>query len=234
MRPEIKIFADGADKEGMLALYKNEWVKGFTTNPTLMAKAGVKDYERFAKHFLDAANGLPVSLEVFADDVPNMIRQARILASWGDNVFVKIPVTNTAGESTADAIARLSKDGVKLNITAVLTRQQIDTLVPLFDGATPAILSIFAGRIADAGVDPQPTVRHAVERVRGTPNLEVLWASCREIYCAVLAAAAGCHIITVPNDMLGKLKGLGRDLGEVSLDTVKMFYNDAMSSGFRL
>jgi transaldolase len=163
-----------------------------------------------------------------------MIRQARILASWGDNVYVKVPVTNTAGETTADAVGRLARDGVKLNVTAVFTRPQIDGLLPLFDARTPAIVSIFAGRIADAGVDPQPTVRYAVDRVRDRPNLEILWASCREIYSVVLAADAGCHIITVPNDMLGKLGGLGRDLDAVSLDTVKMFYTDAKASGFQL
>lgn len=234
MRPDIKIFADGAVLEDVPKLLAGGTLQGFTTNPTLMAKAGVKDYEGFAKQFLDAANGLPVSLEVFADDVPNMIRQARILASWGDNVFVKIPVTNTAGESTAKAVAQLSNDGVKLNVTAVFTRHQIDGLLPLFDARTPAIISVFAGRIADAGVDPQPIVRYAVEQAQGKPNIEILWASCREIFSVVLAAETGCHIITVPNDMLGKLKGLGRDLNDVSLDTVRMFYTDATSSGFQL
>jgi transaldolase len=232
--PNIKIFADGAVLQDVPKLLATAKLAGFTTNPTLMAKAGVKDYERFAKQFLDAVNGMPVSLEVFADDLPNMIRQARILASWGDNVFVKIPVTNTAGESTGSAIAQLAKDGVKLNVTAVFTKQQIDTLIPLFDAKTPGILSIFAGRIADAGVDPVPTMRYAVDKARDKPSVEVLWASCREIFSVVQAADAGCHIITVPNDMLGKLKGLGRDLGDVSLDTVKMFYTDATSSGFRL
>jgi transaldolase len=234
MTPDIKIFADGAVLDDVPRLLAGGKVKGFTTNPTLMAKAGVKDYEKFARRFLEAAGGVPVSFEVFADDVPNMIRQARILAGWGDNVYVKVPVTNTAGETTADAVGRLARDGVKLNVTAVFTRSQIDGLVPLFDAGTPAIVSIFAGRIADAGVDPQPTIRHAVERVRDRPNIEILWASCREIYSVVLAAEAGCHIITVPNDMLGKLAGLGRDLTEVSLDTVKMFYTDARASGFQL
>lgn len=234
MTPDIKIFADGAVLDDVPRLLAGGKVKGFTTNPTLMAKAGVKDYERFARRFLEAAGARPVSLEVFADDVPNMIRQARILASWGDNVYVKVPVTNTAGETTADAVSRLARDGVKLNVTAVFTRPQIDGLLPLFDAKTPAIISIFAGRIADAGVDPQPTVRYAVERVRDRPNLEILWASCREIYSVVLAAQVGCHIITVPNDMLSKLGGLGRDLTDVSLDTVKMFYTDAKSSGFQL
>jgi transaldolase len=232
--PNIKIFADGAVLQDVPKLLATAKLAGFTTNPTLMAKAGVVDYERFAKQFLDAVNGMPVSLEVFADDLPNMIRQARILASWGDNVFVKIPVTNTAGESTGSAIAQLAKDGVKLNVTAVFTKPQIDTLIPLFDAKTPGILSIFAGRIADAGVDPVPTMRYAVDKARDKPSVEVLWASCREIFSVVQAADAGCHIITVPNDMLGKLKGLGRDLADVSLDTVKMFYTDATSSGFRL
>ncbi|HET7501657.1 MAG TPA: transaldolase [Kofleriaceae bacterium] len=234
MKPDIKIFADGAVLEDVPKLLATGTLQGFTTNPTLMAKAGVTDYEGFARKFLAATGGLPVSLEVFADDIPNMIRQARILAGWGDNVYVKVPVTNTAGESTADAVGRLARDGVKLNVTAVLTRAQIDGLVPLLDARTPAIISVFAGRIADAGVDPVPIVRHAVDQVRERRNIEILWASCREIYSVVLAAEAGCHIITVPNDMLAKLKGLGRDLDEVSLDTVRMFHRDAQSSGFRL
>lgn len=234
MTPDIKIFADGAVLDDVPRLLAGGKVKGFTTNPTLMAKAGVKDYERFARRFLEATGGLPVSLEVFADDVPNMVRQARILAGWGDNVYVKVPVTNTAGDTTADAVSRLARDGVKLNVTAVFTHAQIDALIPLFDTKTPAIISIFAGRIADAGVDPAPTMRYAVDRVRDRPNLEILWASCREIFNVVTAAECGCHVVTVPNDMLGKLAGLGRDLTAVSLDTVKMFYNDAKSSGFQL
>lgn len=232
--PSIKIFADGAVLEDVPKLLGDGRIAGFTTNPTLMAKAGVKDYEGFAKRFLDAAHGLPVSLEVFADDVPNMIRQARLLASWGENVYVKIPVTNTAALSTREAIAQLSKDGVKLNVTAVFTREQIDELVPLFDAKVPGIISVFAGRIADAGVDPQPTMRYAVEAAASKPNVEILWASCREIYNVIQAGESGCHIVTVPNDMLKKLSMFGKPLEDVSLDTVKMFYNDAMASGFRL
>lgn len=232
--PEIKIFADGAVLQDVPRLLAEGVVRGFTTNPTLMAKAGVKDYEAFAKHFLDAAHGLPVSLEVFADDIPNMIRQARTLASWGENVFVKIPVTNTKRESTREAIAQLTKNGVKLNVTAVFTHRQIDDLLPLLDPATPAIISVFAGRIADAGIDPQPTMRYAVQQARANPNVEILWASCRQIFSVVRAAEAGCHIITVPNDMLKKLSMFGRDLDDISLDTVKMFYNDAVASGFEL
>ncbi len=230
--PKIKLFADGAILDDVPRLVAQGTLSGFTTNPTLMAKAGVKDYEGFAKKFLAAAHGMPVSLEVFADDLPNMARQARILASWGDNVFVKIPVTNTAGKSTREVVAQLSKEGVKLNVTAVFTPAQIDELMPCFTDGVPAIVSVFAGRIADAGVDPQPIVRHAVEKAR--PGVEVLWASCREIYSVVLAAQVGCHIITVPNDMLKKLEWFGRDLNDISLDTVKMFYNDAVASGFQL
>jgi len=232
--PNIKIFADGAVLEDVPKLIAKGNLQGFTTNPTLMAKAGVKDYEGFAKEFLAAAKGLPVSLEVFADDLENMTRQARILAGWGDNVFVKIPITNTAGVSTAAAITRLSKEGVKLNVTAVFTREQIDGLWPCLTAGVPSIISVFAGRIADAGVDPQPTVRYAVEVSKAIPGAEVLWASCREIFSVVRAAEVGCQIITVPNDMLKKLEMFGRDLGEISLDTVKMFYNDATSSGFQL
>lgn len=232
--PNIKIFADGAVLEDVARLRSSGAISGFTTNPTLMAKAGVSDFEVFAKRFLDAAHGLPVSLEVFADDLPTMVRQARKLASWGDNVFVKIPVTNTAGVSTREAISELASDGVQLNVTAVLTVRQIDDVLPMFAPGVPAIVSVFAGRIADAGIDPVPTIRHAVEHPGRLPNVEVLWASCREIFNTVRGAEVGCHIITVPNDMLKKLEMFGRDLAEISLDTVKMFYDDARSSGFEL
>jgi len=232
--PTIKIFADGAVLADVAGLVASGRIQGFTTNPTLMAKAGVRDYEGFAKQFLAAAAGLPVSLEVFADDLPNMIRQARILAGWGDNVYVKIPVTNTRGEPTREAIAQLAKDGVKINVTAVFTQPQIEELMPCFTSGTPAIISVFAGRIADAGADPVPYVRYAVEQTQKFPHVEVLWASCREIYSVIRAAECGCHVITVPNDMLKKLDLFGKDLREVSLDTVKMFFNDARSSGFEL
>jgi transaldolase len=230
----IKIFADGAVLEDVPKLVASGRLQGFTTNPTLMAKAGVTDYEGFAKRFLDAAHGLPVSLEVFADDAPNMIRQARILASWGENVFVKIPVTNTKRESTREVVAQLAKDGVKLNVTAVFTREQIDALLPLFQPNVPAIISVFAGRIADAGVDPRPYVRYGVEQARERSQVEILWASCREIYNVKQAIEVSCHIITVPNDMLKRLDGFGRPLEDVSLDTVQMFFNDAKASGFQL
>lgn len=232
--PNIKLFADGAVLDDVPKLLANGLLKGFTTNPTLMAKAGVTDYEGFAKRFLQAVGGYPVSLEVFADDLPNMVRQARLIAGWGDNVFVKIPITNTKGETTREAIAQLSKEDVKLNVTAVFTRPQVDGLVSSIAPGVPAIISVFAGRIADAGVDPVPMIRHTVEAVATRPEIEVLWASCREIYNVVQAAEAGCHIVTVPNDMLKKLDMFGKDLAEISLDTVKMFFTDASASGFRL
>lgn len=233
-RPSIQIFADGAVLEDVRPLVERYAVNGFTTNPTLMARAGIRDYEGFARRFLDAAAGLPVSLEVFADELPEMERQARKLASWGDHVFVKIPITNTRRESTRELVRALSHAGVKVNVTAVLTTEQIDDLVPCLADGVAAIVSVFAGRIADTGVDPVPIVRHAVEAARIRPCASVLWASCREIYNVVQAASAGCHVITVPNDLLKKLDGLGRDLGDLSLDTVKMFRNDAVASGFVL
>lgn len=232
--PSIKIFADGAVLEDVPKMLARPNVKGFTTNPTLMAKAGVTDYEGFAKKFLAAVNGLPVSLEVFADDLANMTRQARILAGWGDNVFVKIPITTTSGQSTREAIAQLSKEGVKLNVTAVFTKAQIDGLLSCLAPNVPSIISVFAGRIADAGVDPQPIVKYSVDATKNLPAVETLWASCREIFNVVQAAESGCHIITVPNDMLKKLDMFGKPLEEISLDTVKMFFNDATSSGFQL
>jgi transaldolase len=232
--PSIQIFADGAVLEDVRPLIERYAVRGFTTNPTLMAKAGIRDYEAFARQILDAAGALPVSLEVFADELPEMERQARKLASWGDNVFVKIPITNTRRDSTNELVRVLSQAGVKLNVTAVFTTDQVDRLMPCLADGVPAIVSVFAGRIADTGVDPGPIVRHAVDAARVRPHAQVLWASCREIFNVVAAANAGCHIITVPNDMLKKLDGLGRDLGDLSLDTVKMFRDDALASGFVL
>lgn len=232
--PTIQIFADGAVLADVRPLIERYAIKGFTTNPTLMAKAGIRDYEAFARQILDAAGALPVSLEVFADELPEMARQAHKLASWGDNVFVKIPITNTRRDSTNELVRALSQAGVKLNVTAVLTTDQVDRLMPYLADGVPAIISVFAGRIADTGVDPVPIVRHAVEVARARPHAQVLWASCREIFNVMQAASAGCHIITVPNDMLQKLDGFGRDLADLSLDTVKMFRNDALASGFVL
>jgi transaldolase len=231
---KVKIFADGAEIAGMSRLYANPLIKGFTTNPTLMRKDGVSDYRAFAAEVVKAIPDRPISFEVFADELEDMERQAREIATWGANVFVKIPITNTRRESTNELVRALAKAGVKLNVTAILTTEQVDKLVPCLAEGVPAIISVFAGRISDTGVDAVPIIRHAVEVARAKPRSEVLWASCREIYNVVQAAHAGCHIITVPNDMLKKLDGLGKDLGDLSLDTVKMFRNDALASGFEL
>jgi transaldolase len=232
--PEIKIFGDGAVLEDVPKLIEKHKVKGFTTNPTLMAKAGIKDYETFAKKMLDIVHGLPVSLEVFADDLPEMERQAKKLASWGDNVYVKVPITNTTRAPTYTIIRSLSSAGVKLNVTAVFTEKQIDGVVEHLTDGVPAVVSVFAGRIADVGEDPCKYIRHAKSASASKAGIEVLWASCREIYNVVMAAESGADIITVPNDMLDKLTKFGRGLEDVSLDTVKMFRNDAVSSGYQL
>lgn len=231
---KIKIFADGAVLEDIPQLLEKAGVRGFTTNPTLMNKVGITDYEGFARKMLGEVRGLPVSLEVFADELSEMERQAKILADWGQNVFVKVPVTNTQSVPTLPIITSLSKAGVKLNVTAVFTPKQIDAIVEALTPGVPAIVSVFAGRIADTGVDPCPIMEHALKTAAKRPEIEVLWASCREIYNVVQAAQVGCHIVTVPNDMLKKIGMIGKDLTELSLDTVKMFRNDAVSSGFKL
>jgi len=231
---KVKIFADGADVKGMVEMYKKPFVKGFTTNPTLMRKAGITDYRGFAKEVLAAIPDRPISFEVFSDDFSEMEKQAREIASWGKNVNVKIPVTNTQGEPAYKLIQTLAKAGIQLNVTAVFTLEQVRDIVAHLDAKTPAFVSVFAGRIADTGTDPVPIIRHALEAARDRPRAQVLWASCREIYNVVQAANAGCHIVTVPNDLLKKLDGLGKDLADLSLDTVKMFRNDALSSGFVL
>ena len=227
---QIKIYADGSDLDEMVQAL--DVVSGFTTNPTLMRKAGITDYKAFAKEALRRIPDHPISFEVFADDIKEMEIQAEKLAALGDNVYVKIPITTTTGKSTKGLISRLLCRQIKINITAILTIQQIREVSPFLDYQTPAILSIFAGRIADTGVDPKLTVKEALDLV--PRNVEVLWASCREVYNIYEAAAIGCHIITVPNNLLGKLPLFGKDLEEFSVETVKMFYNDAQSSGFTL
>jgi transaldolase len=230
----IKIFADGANRDSMLALAANPNIQGFTTNPTLMRQAGITDYETFAYDILREISDRPISFEVFSDDFDEMERQAIKIAGWGDNVNVKIPVTNTAGESTAKLIRRLAADGVKLNVTALMTLAQVRTVADCLEGGPSAIVSVFAGRIADTGRDPVPLMSAALELVRDYPNIELLWASPRELLNILQADAVGCHIITVTHDLLKKLGGLGKDLNEFSLDTVKMFYNDAQTAGFNL
>jgi transaldolase len=230
----VKIFADGADKAAMLDLYAKPWIRGFTTNPTLMRKAGIRDYEAFARDILAAIPDRPISLEVFADEFAEMERQARIIASWADNVYVKIPVTNTRREPSLDLICRLSHSGVKVNVTALLTLSQVRDVVEALGGGAPACVSVFAGRIADTGRDPIPIMSAAVQMVGTFPDIELIWASPRELLNVIHADQMGCHIITVTSDVLKKLELLGRDLSEYSLDTVKMFYQDARHSGFSL
>lgn len=233
-RPRIHIYSDGADVRDMVAAREAGLVKGFTTNPTLMRKCGVTDYAAFAKEALAAVSGMPISFEVFADEFDEMERQAKLIATWGDEVFVKIPITNTRGESAVPLIARLSAAGVKLNITAILTLEQVRNVVDALDANVPAIVSVFAGRIADTGRDPVPLMAEALRICAEKPKAMLLWASPRELLNIVQADELGCHIITVTPDILKKLSMVGKPLEELSLDTVKMFFNDASAAGFTL
>ena len=230
----IKIFADGADINGILELAANPLVKGFTTNPTLMHRAGVVDYERFARDVLDVVPEAPVSFEVIADSFGEMNRQARKIATWADNVYVKIPITNTSAETSIGLIRDLTADGLKLNVTALTTLDQVESVSSALNPLVPSIVSVFAGRIADSGVDPIPVMEDALKILASQPEAELLWASPRELLNVIQAENAGCHIITVTHDLLRKLSGLGRDLVAVSLDTVTMFYHDAVRSGLTL
>jgi transaldolase len=231
---KVKIFADGADKTGMLEMYANPLIKGFTTNPTLMCKAGVCDYQAFAREIVAAIPDRPISFEVFADDFAEMERQALEISSWGANINIKIPVTNTKKKPSYDLIRRLARAGVKLNVTALMTLDQVrDVSAAIADGP-PAIISVFAGRVADTGRDPMPLMAAAVELLKLYPNQELIWASPRELLNIFQADDVGCHIITVTNDVLKKLSLVGKDLHDYSLDTVKMFYNDAQKAGFKL
>ncbi|HEY6842768.1 MAG TPA: transaldolase [Thermoanaerobaculia bacterium] len=236
MPPDLKIelYADGADVRDMVAARDGGLVRGFTTNPTLMRKCGVADYEAFAREALRSIGTLPISFEVFADEFAEMERQARQIAKWGDCVFVKIPITNTRRESSIDLIRRLAASGVKLNITAILTLDQVRCVVDALDADVPAIVSVFAGRIADTGRDPVPLMTEAAKIVAKKPKARLLWASPRELLNIFQAEACGCHIITVTADILKKLTMVGKSLDDLSLDTVKMFYNDAAAAGFRL
>lgn len=228
----VKIFADGAERESMLQLARNPIIQGFTTNPTLMRKAGVRDYKRFALDIVEAIPDRPISFEVFADDLPEMHAQAREIASWGPNVNVKIPVTNTQGESCVPVIERLSEGGIMVNVTAVFTLNQVRDVTAALAPDVPGIVSVFAGRIADTGVDPMGHMRAATDIMKARPMAELLWASPRELLNIFHADSAGCHIITVTQDLLNKLPGVGKDLREYSLETVKMFYDDAQAAGY--
>jgi transaldolase len=233
-RLKIKLFCDGANYDDMIAMARNPLIKGFTTNPTLMRKAGIADYAAFARRVLDAIDDRPVSFEVFADDPDGMERQARAIARWGRNVNVKIPVTSTDGRFRGDVIRKLSADGVMLNVTAVLTLDQVGQIAMALDPATPAIVSVFAGRIADTGIDPVPVMQHARDLLSRRPKAELLWASPRELLNVFQADAIGCHIITATPELLAKLKLVGKDLDNYSLETVKMFFHDARAAGYRI
>lgn len=228
----VKIFADGADLAGMLDMYRQPFIKGFTTNPTLMRKAGVGDYRAFAREVLRAIPDRPISFEVLSDEFDEMERQAREMASWGENVYVKIPVTNTRSEPSYDLVQRLSHSGVKVNVTALMSLDQVKQAAGAVACGEPACVSVFAGRVADTGRDPVPLMAAAVEALKVAPNAELIWASPRELLNVFHADTVGCHIITVTNDILKKLPLVGRDLEDFSLDTVKMFYEDATKAGF--
>ena len=230
---KVRIFADGADKAGILSLNANPLIQGMTTNPTLMRKAGVKDYEAFAREVLQTVTVKPISFEVFSDEFPEMRRQALKIAAWQQNVYVKIPITNTRGESALGLVRELGREGVQLNVTALLTLAQVRGVAEALNPAVASVVSVFAGRIADTGVDPEPMLRACGALLEGQPKAELLWASVREVLNIFQADACGCRIVTVPHDILTKaLKMVGTDLGSLSLDTVKMFAADAQAAGF--
>jgi len=230
----VKIFADGADKSGMLEMYAKEHIKGLTTNPTLMKKVGITDYRAFCKDILVTVTDKPLSFEVFSDDFDEMERQAIEIASWGDNVYVKLPITNTKGEYCYDLVEKLVQKKVKVNVTAIMTLDQVQNVADRLDPEVPSYVSVFAGRMADTGIDPLPIMEMAVQILSSNSTAELIWASPRELLNIFQADAIGCQVITVTNDILNKLSLVGYDLDEYSLDTVKMFYNDAVSAGFKL
>jgi transaldolase len=231
---KVKLFADGAEKAGMLEMYAKPYIKGFTTNPTLMHKVGLKDYRAFAKEIVAEIPDRHISFEVFSDEFDEMERQAREIATWGENVYVKIPVTNTRREPAYDLVRKLSHEGVKLNITAIMTDEQVSSVVDAVKGGAPSCISVFAGRIADTGRDPVPIMARCVDMLKAAPAAELIWASPRELLNIFQADEIGCHIITVTNDILKKLSLVGKDLADYSLDTVKMFYEDGHKAGFTL
>jgi transaldolase len=232
---KVKLFADGADKAGMLQLNANPLIQGMTTNPTLMRKAGIHDYEPFAREILKHITEKPISFEVFSDEFPEMRRQAFKIKDWGKNVYVKIPITNTRDESSLPLIRELAGEGVKVNVTAILTLDQVRGVAQALNPKVPSVVSVFAGRIADTGVDPMPVMRECKKILAGLPQAELLWASVREVLNIFQADACGCAIVTVPHDILTKaMKMTGMDLKQLSLDTVKLFATDAKAAGFSL
>ena len=231
---KTKVFADGADIDHILRLSADPQIAGFTTNPTLMHKSGITDYATFAKELLSKVTTHPISLEVFADDVENIRRQALEIKTWGENVYVKVPVTNSKGESLAPLCQELSEAGVKLNVTALFTTAQVQTVTDALKNGAPSNISIFAGRIADAGIDPLPIMIEGIEIAKAAPDAEIIWASPREVFNLAQADSIGCHIITMTHDLIAKIPGIGKDLTQFSLETVQMFHRDATSAGFKL
>jgi transaldolase len=232
---KVKLFTDGADKSQIVEMAKQPWIAGFTTNPSLLKKAGVRDYEAFARDLVAAVPDRHISFEVFSDDIPEMLAQGRVIASWGKNVHVKLPVTTTRGEPLYDTVRTLSRDGVKINVTAIFTSEQVHRAAEALDGGAPACISVFAGRLADLGIDYRPIMRDAIARARNTRNIEIIWASTREVFNVLEADEMGCHIITAPADILKKLQAIGTKTGaELSLDAVKAFRDDAVAAGLKL
>ena len=232
---KVKLFTDGADKAQIVEMAKQAWIAGFTTNPSLLKKAGVSDYERYARDLVAAVPDRHISFEVFSDDITEMVAQARVITAWGKNVYVKLPVTTTRGEPLFDVVRSLSRDGVKINMTAIFTPEQVAGAVEALDGGAPACVSVFAGRLADFGIDYRPIMQDAIARARKTRNIEIIWASTREVFNVVEADAMGCHIITAPADVLKKLPSLGtKSAAELSLGAVKSFREDALAAALRL
>ena len=232
---KVKLFTDGADKAQIVDMAKQPWIAGFTTNPSLMKKAGVSDYELYARDLVAAVPDRHISFEVFSDDIPEMVAQARVISSWGKNVYVKLPVTTTRNEPLFDVVRSLSRDGIKVNMTAIFTGEQVTRAVEALNGGAPACVSVFAGRLADLGIDYRPIMQDAITRARKTRNIEIIWASTREVFNVVEADAMNCHIITAPADVLKKLPSLGtKTAAELSLAAVKSFREDALAAGLRL
>jgi transaldolase len=232
---KVKLFTDGADKAQIVEMAKNRWIAGFTTNPSLLKKAGVKDYQAYGREVVAAVPDGHISFEVFSDDIPEMVAQARLISSWGKNVYTKLPVSTTRGETLYDAVRSLSREGVKINLTAIFTDEQARRGIEALAGGAPSVVSVFAGRMADLGVDYRPIMKDAIARARQTSTVEIIWASTREVFNVLEADEMGCHIITAPADILKKLPALGTKTGaELSLDAVKAFREDAIAAGLQL
>ncbi len=232
---KVKLFTDGADKAQIVEMAKQSWIAGFTTNPSLLKKAGVSDYAAYGRELVAAVPDRHISFEVFSDDIPEMVAQGRVIASWGKNVYLKLPVINTRGETLYEAVRTLTREGVKINMTAIFTSEQVARAIEALDGGAPACVSVFAGRLADFGIDYKPIMQDAIARARKTRNIEIIWASTREVYNVVEADQMGCHIITAPADVLKKLPALGtQTAAELSLAAVKAFREDAVAAGLRL